>query len=139
MGFALIISELKVMNLFVCIKIERKDNRNKKLIVKKAMKGRKMNKIIDFKQEGLIGVYVFMEGLNFPIIVGTYSDREENWISYLANNIKGGYFDTEDVCRWCKNHQIQYRIIYPIKKTNVIVNPYKYYKYLQLKHKLQNS
>ena len=98
-----------------------------------------MDKIVNFNPEGMKGLHFYIEGLNFPIAIGTYSDWEEIQVSYLSSNIKSGGFNSEAICRWCKSHQIQYRIIYPVKKSSIWKNPYKYYKYLQLKKKLNYS
>ena len=98
-----------------------------------------MDKIINFNPEGMKGLHFYIEGLNFPIAIGTYSDWEEVQVSYLSSNIKNGSFNSEAICQWCKSHHIQYRIVYPIKKSTVFKNPYKYYKFVQLKKKLNYS
>lgn len=95
-----------------------------------------MNQIIKFDPEGMKGLHFYMEGLNFPVVIGTYSDWEETQVSYLSNHIKDGRFNTEAVCRWCISHRIRYQIVYPIRKRIILKNPYKYYKFLQLKRKL---
>lgn len=96
-----------------------------------------MKRIIDFNLDGLQSLHFFVEDVNFPMVIGTYSDWEETQVSYLADNIKKFSWDTEDVCRWCMNHQIQYQIIYPIERSSIIKHPYKYYKFLQLKQKMR--
>ena len=98
-----------------------------------------MDKIINFNPEGMKGLHFYIEGLNFPVAIGTYSDWEEVQVSYLSKNIQSGGFNSEAICRWCISHQIQYRIIYPIRKSSIFKNPYKYYKFLQLKRKLNYS
>lgn len=98
-----------------------------------------MKRLINFNPDGLRGLHFFVEGLNFPIVIGTYSNWEETQVSYLANNIKKSSWDTEDVCRWCMSHQIQYQIVYPIRKRSVVRYPYKYYKFLQLKQELKSN
>ena len=35
-----------------------------------------MDKIINFNPEGMKGLHFYIEGLNFPIAIGTYSDWE---------------------------------------------------------------
>lgn len=98
-----------------------------------------MKKIIYFDPNGMKAIHFFIEGLNFPVAIGTYSEWEEVQVSYLSRNIKSGSFNTEAICRWCISHQIQYRIVYPISKKVILHNPYKYYKFLQLKRKLNYS
>ena len=70
-----------------------------------------MKKIIYFDPNGMKAIHFFIEGLNFPVAIGTYSEWEEVQVSYLSSNIKSGSFNTEAICRWCISHQIQYRII----------------------------
>lgn len=96
-------------------------------------------KIIDFNPEGLQGLHFYMEGLNFPVVLATYSDWEETQVSYFTKNVKAGNFDTEAVCQWCISHQIQYRIVYPISKKAIVKHPYKYYKFLKVKRNLNVS
>ena len=36
-----------------------------------------MDKIINFNPEGMKGLHFYIEGLNFPVAIGTYSDWEE--------------------------------------------------------------
>lgn len=98
-----------------------------------------MDKIINFNPEGMKGLHFYIEGLNFPVVLATYSDWEEVQVSYLSKNIQSGSFNSEAICRWCISHQIQYRIVYPIRKSSIFKNPYKYYKFLQLKRKLNYS
>lgn len=98
-----------------------------------------MKRIINFNPNGLQGLHFFTEGLKFPIVIGTYSAWEETQVSYLADNIRYGYCTTEDICRWCINHQIQYQIIYPIRRRSIVMHPYKYYKYLELNRKIKNN
>lgn len=98
-----------------------------------------MNQIINFVPEGMKGLHFYMEGLNFPVVLATYSEWEETQVSYLTDNIKSERWDTIDVCRWCINHQIQYKMVYLVSKKNVIKHPYKHYKYLRLKHKIKNN
>ena len=101
------------------------------------MQKTKRKEIIDLSPIGMKGLHFYVEGLNFPVVVGTYSEWEETQVSYLSVNIKNESFNTETICRWCMNHHVQYRIIYPIDKKSVIMHPYKYYKFLQLKRNLQ--
>lgn len=98
-----------------------------------------MDKIINFNPEGMKGLHFYIEGLNFPVAIGTYSDWEEVQVSYLSKNIQSGSFNSEAICQWCISHQIQYRIVYPINKSTIFKNPYKYFKFLQLKRKLNYS
>lgn len=101
--------------------------------------GKKIKRIIDFNPEGMLGLHFYVEGLNFPMAVGTYSKWEETQVSYLSNNIRNRNWDTEDICQWCIKHNIQYRIIYPIRKSCIVKHPCKFYKFLQLKQQLKKT
>jgi len=92
---------------------------------------------LSFEKQDLQGIHFFTEGLNFPVATVSYSEWETNQINYLESNFQKVGFTTESLCQWCINHQIQYRIIYPIKNISIIRNPYKFYKYLQLKRNLK--
>ena len=94
-------------------------------------------KIIDFNPNGLRKLYFFTENLNYPVVIALYSEQEEARASYLLCNIQSGIFNSESICKWCIAHHIQYRIIYPLKKVSILKNPYKYYKFIQLKRKLK--
>ncbi len=96
-----------------------------------------MKQMINFNQEGLQGLHFFTEGLNFPIAVGTYSDWEETQVSYFLSSTRNRNLNEEDICCWCVDHQIEYQIMYPVKRYSVFRNPYKYFKFLQLKRKLK--
>lgn len=96
-----------------------------------------MNKIIKLPEDNLQELHFFMQGLNFPVVAGSYSEWEKQQLSYLEKNSKG--FNTEAICQWCINHNIRYQILYPLKKISILKNPYKYYKFIQLKKKLNYS
>lgn len=101
-------------------------------------KERRYMPILKFAKENLRTLHFFVESVNFPVAVASYSDWEEEQISYLENNYKSLKMNTESICIWCINHQIKYQIIYPISKILIIKNPYKYIKYLQLERKLNS-
>lgn len=92
--------------------------------------------IIEFKKENLKVLHFFVEHLDFPVAVATYNEWEEQQICYLERRYECFKMNTESICKWCINHRINYQIIYPINKIFIIKNPYKYFKYLQLKRKL---
>lgn len=98
-----------------------------------------MNKIIKLNPEGLKSLHFFVEGFNFPVVAASYTNWERQQLSYLASNVQNVYMNTEAICQWCVNHKIKYQILYPIKKSSIILHPYKYLKFLQLKKKLNYS
>lgn len=95
-----------------------------------------MKRLLNFNEEGLKGLHFFTEHLNFPVVAVSYSEWEKQQLSYLEHNFQSGRFTTTSLCQWCINHHIQYRIVYPLSIRSIFRNPYKYMKYLQLKHML---
>ncbi|RHV36746.1 hypothetical protein DXB59_07610 [Ruminococcus sp. OM05-10BH] len=98
-----------------------------------------MSKIIKLPEENLQELHFFTKGIKFPVVAGSYSIWEKQQLSYLEENISSTGFDTEAICQWCINHNIQYQILYPLKKRSILKNPYKYYQFIQLKKKLKYS
>lgn len=92
--------------------------------------------ILKFQKENLKALHFFTEGVNFPLVAASYSEWEEQQLCYFENHFKSLEMNTESICRWCINHHVQYQILYPLNKISIIKNPYKYFKYLQLKRKL---
>ena len=95
--------------------------------------------MINFSKENLKGLHFFVDGLNFPVAIATYDEWQETQVSYLANHYQSKGSDSESICKWCINHEIQYQILYPLKKSSIIKHPYKYFKFVQLKKKLNYS
>ena len=93
--------------------------------------------ILKFPKENLISLHFFVDQLNFPVVAASYTEWEEQQIVYLEGNYKSLKYNTESICRWCINHNIQYQILYPIDKRSAIKHPYKFLKYLELKRKLK--
>lgn len=98
-----------------------------------------MSEIIKLPKENLQALHFFVEGLNFPVIAGSYNSWEKQQLSYLEANLSSTGFNTESICRWCINHNIKYQILYPLRRISILKNPYKYYKFIQLKRKLNYS
>lgn len=95
-----------------------------------------MKPALYFNPSGLKKIQFFTEDINFPVAIAIYSEQEEMKVSYLLVNTKSEDFDTEDICKWCIEHQIQYQVIYPLKKISILKNPYKYYQFIRLKRKI---
>lgn len=109
------------------------------IIIARENERRIMGKIIKLPEENLKGLHFFTSGMNFPVVAGSYSDWEKLQLSYLESNLISVGFNTESICQWCINHNIRYQILYPIRKSSILKNPYKYYKFMQLKKKLNYS
>lgn len=93
--------------------------------------------MLNFKNEGMQELHFLTENLNFPIVIPIYSDWEKAQFQYLQNNIKSTKFNSFEICKWCISHRLSYEILYPLKKSSIFKNPYKYYKYLQMKYYLR--
>lgn len=89
--------------------------------------------------ENLQSIHIYQEKLNYPVVVYACSDWEETQIKYMSENFKNGIFTTYSLCLWCISHQILYQILYPISRKSIIRNPYKFYKFCQLKRKLRKK
>lgn len=93
--------------------------------------------MLNFKEEGMQELHFLTDNLNFPIAIPIYNDWEKTQFQYLLNNIKSIRFNSFEICKWCIAHQLAYEILYPLKKSSVLKNPYKYYKYIQMKFYLR--
>lgn len=98
----------------------------------RAVRGRKEGHLIIKAPDNVKELHIFEKNLNFPIIIFICTDWEKTQLSYLNPRAH----DSESLCRWCISHHIQYQILYPIFKSTILKNPYKYYKYLQMKVRL---
>ena len=93
--------------------------------------------MLNFKQEGMRELNLLTERINFPIAIPIYNDWEKTQFQYLQNNIKSSRFTSFDICKWCITHKLNYEILYKLSKSAILKNPYKYYKYLQMKYHLR--
>ena len=90
-----------------------------------------------FKEpENLKSVHFYIEELSFSIVIYACSEWDEIQINYLNQNYDSAGYTSYTLCKWCQNHNIEYSILYPLSKLSILRNPYKYYKYLQLKIRL---
>lgn len=92
--------------------------------------------MLKLKPDNLKALHFFTEGLNYPVAIAAYSDKQEALLSYLISNFQTKQFTSESVCRWCLSHNLQFQILYPISKMSIFKNPYKFFKFLQLKYRL---
>ena len=56
--------------------------------------------VLKFPEQGLKGLHFFVEHLNFPVVIATYSDWQETQVSYLSNNYHSKGFNSEAICMW---------------------------------------
>lgn len=97
-----------------------------------------MTYIAGFKEPGLKGIHFFIKGLKFPIAIAHYTPKEAYEISLLESNLRKGRMTSEEICQWCISHQINYKVLYPIRFRNVLRNPRKAVEYLNMKVRLKN-
>ena len=57
-------------------------------------------------------IHMFDEHLSFPVFIYVTNDWEKTQVSYMYQNYHNAEFTTSALCQWCKNHQINYQIIY---------------------------
>lgn len=85
--------------------------------------------------EELKEIHFITENMNFKIAIYVCNDFEKQQVLYLENNMDKS-FTSLTVCQWCKNHNIKYQIVYPLSWLSVVRNPYKYFKFIQMKREL---
>lgn len=93
--------------------------------------------MLKFKEEGMTELHFLIENLNFPIAIPIYSDWERTLLDYLQCNIQSTRFTSYDICKWCITHKLSYQVLYPLSRFAILRNPYKYFKYLQMKFLLK--
>lgn len=49
-----------------------------------------------------------------PVIIATYSVREQQQVPYLESSFHSKGSTTYSLCLWCINHHIQFRMVHPI-------------------------
>ena len=92
--------------------------------------------IINLPKENLKGLHFLTENINYPVVIATYSEWEEQQVQYFMQSVKSTNLTSEAICRWCINHDMKYQILFITSFKTIIKHPYKYIKYLQLKRKL---
>lgn len=93
--------------------------------------------MLNFEIKEIDELNILTERLNFPIAIPIHNSWEKTQFKYLENNIRSTRFTSYDICKWCIIHNLEYEILYPLSKSVILKNPYKYYKYLQMKFYLR--
>lgn len=97
-------------------------------------------RILKFPENGLLQLHFFTENLSFPVAVGTYSEQENNKLSYLIRLLQQKEIhSTYALCRWCIAQHMTYQIMYPMSVKSVIQHPVRAYDYLRLKRLLNQQ
>ncbi len=97
-----------------------------------------VGKVLGFREEGLRGLHFFIKGLEFPVVAAEYSERDAQAFHYLEENVKAGIMDSESICQWCISHQIYFSLLYGIRLSHVLRNPFKTWRFLQLRVRLKD-
>ncbi len=91
-----------------------------------------MFRIIDFESEDLMSIHFFVENMDFPVVIAAYNEWDEQQILYMKNNISSQSHTVKSISKWCINHQLQFRIILIPKILDIIINPYKYIRIIEI-------
>lgn len=95
-------------------------------------------RILKFPEEGLQQLQFFMEGLNFPVIVASYSEQDNSKIEYLTMAIKQRTIhSTYGICVWCIRQRIDYQILFHVRIKNILTHPIQFYDYFRLQRALR--
>ena len=79
-------------------------------------------------------VHIFNKNISFPVLVYACNEWEQTQVSYLSQNVAKGGFTTMAISQWCKNHQINYQIIYPKNKLKLLLKePMRFMCYLYIR------
>ncbi len=74
------------------------------------------------------GIHLYSKGLEFPVAGFEKSDWDRTQISYLDTS----KHTTRSLITWCKNHHIDWEIVYPIRKSSPFRHPIRHIHYLKL-------
>ena len=89
--------------------------------------------------ENVESIHFFTKDLCFPVAVYSRSKEERTKIEYMKRSFDTAGHTTGSLCIWCIRHQVEFQIMYPIRKVTVVKNPYKALKYLLLRKRLRKE
>lgn len=81
---------------------------------------------MDSNKEKPSGIHIFSKHLEFPVMIEEHSDWDRTQIGYLRTDIH----TTESLIRWCKAHGMDCRVIYPLRRWEIVRNPLRYMRYV---------
>ena len=70
-----------------------------------------VDKILNFDPEGLMKLHFFKDGLEYPIVIAVYSEKEEELLSYLEEMFPTFGFTTMDIIEWCNENKLEYVVL----------------------------
>ena len=94
-----------------------------------------MKENLKFNMEGMKGLHFFTDQ-EFPVVIATYSEREEYMVSCLEKNYNNQKNKSTEIAKWCIYHNIQYQILYLPTKTKILKNIYEYVRFKIIQFKL---
>lgn len=84
--------------------------------------------------ENTKSIHVFNENISFPVFIYVRDEWERVQVSYLNQNIANGNFTTLEIGQWCKNHQINFQILFPENKLKLLFkDPKRFLCYLYIR------
>ena len=79
-------------------------------------------------RKDITGVHLYSDGLEFPVAIYEKNDWDRTQISYIDTS----KHTTRSLIQWCKNHHIDWDIVYPIRKISPFRHPLRHLRYLKL-------
>lgn len=67
-----------------------------------------MEKILNFDPEGLMKIHFFTDGLEYPIAIAVYSEKEEELLRNMEEMFPTSGFTTMDIVEWCNENELEY-------------------------------
>ena len=96
-----------------------------------------MNELLGFKEEGLKGLHFFIRDLDYPLVVGEYTPKDAYAIRCLNESVRKGGMNSEQICEWCINHRIYYRLLYGIRISHILRDPLKAVEFVKMRGRLK--
>ncbi|MCF2554366.1 hypothetical protein [Faecalicatena contorta] len=70
-----------------------------------------MEKILDFELDGFRSIHFFIEGLEYPVAIAVFDDKEEELLSYMEEIFPTSGFTTTEIADWCEEQELVYSIL----------------------------
>ena len=67
--------------------------------------------MLDILAKGLLGLHFFVNDLEYPIVVATYSKEDEKYVIHLEKNIRKNKFSNKIICLQCQKYHIYYKVL----------------------------
>lgn len=66
--------------------------------------------MLDILVKGLQGLHFFVNDLERPIVVATYSKKEEMYVLHLEHALKKGEISNESILFLCQQQRLYYKV-----------------------------